>query len=456
MKPTNGKAAEEQGNSSGYKFPKTEVAIILTYLVVGALWIICTDRAVEGMTGTPPHPPHLQTLKGLNFVLTTAGLFYLILRRSFSRRRAAEAKSRETTERFELVARATNDALWDWDLQTDQIWWSEGFSKLFGYSIDELEPTIESWTRRLHPDDRNATDAGIHAVIRGGGKVWMDEYRFRRKDGSFAFVSDRGFVIHDGAGKPVRMVGGMSDISERKQADEDLKQSRRQLRALSARLQSSREEERTRISREIHDELGQMLTGLKMDLRWIEKRLQQPETPPTLAPVVEKVNAALDLTDDTIVTVQRIAAELRPGVLDNLGLATAIKYEAGQWEQRTGVRCALRLPEGQTEMPPDATTGVFRIFQETLTNIARHAHATEAEVELRVDELEIVLEVRDNGKGISTDALRNPRSLGLLGMKERAKLLGGEITFARGAIRGTVVTLRLPRNTGETNFWEMI
>jgi two-component system sensor histidine kinase UhpB len=456
MKPPNGKAAEKQESPTGYKFPRTEVAIVLTYLTLGALWIILSDRAVEEMTQIQPHPPHVQTIKGLNFVITTSGIFYLILRRNFSRRRAAEAVSRETTERFELVARATNDALWDWDLKTNAIWWSEGFSKLFGYSIEELEPTIESWTSRLHPDDRNATVAGIHAVIDGGGKVWSDEYRFLRKDGSFAFVTDRGFVIHDASGQAVRMVGGISDVTQRRQADEDLKQSRRQLRALSARQQSLREEERTRISREIHDELGQMLTGLKMDLRWVEKRLKQPGMPPALAPVVEKVNAALDLADDTIVTVQRIAAELRPGVLDNLGLATAIKYEAAQWEQRTGVRCAIRLPEASAEMPSDATTGVFRIFQETLTNIARHAHATEAEVELRVDEVEVVLNVRDNGKGISPDALRNPRSLGLLGMKERAKLLGGEITFARGATSGTVVTLRLPRNTGETNFWEMI
>src|SRR5512147_1195067 len=209
MKPATGKAADETGSYGGYRFPKAEVLIVLSYLILGALWIIFSDRAAEKMTGTQPHPAHLQTIKGLNFVITTSGLFYLILRRSFSRRRAAEAVSFVSNERFELVARATNDALWDWNLKTNEIWWSEGFSKLFGYSLDELEPTIESWTKRLHPDDRNAAVAGIHAVIDSGGKVWADEYRFIRKDGSYAFVSDRGFVIHDAEGKPVRMVGGM-------------------------------------------------------------------------------------------------------------------------------------------------------------------------------------------------------------------------------------------------------
>jgi len=456
MKAANDRAAREAGDAAVSQFPKSEIRIVVIYFLLATIWIVASDDFLDFIVGDPFESLRLQTVKGLNFVLTTAAILYFVLRRVYTRRREAEATSRETTERFELVARATNDALWDWNLGTNEIWWSEGFSKLFGYSLEELEPTIESWTKRLHPDDRERSNSGIHRVIDGGGKVWFDEYRFLRKDGSYAFVSDRGFVIHDANGKPVRMVGGMTDITERRQADQDLRQSRRQLRAFSARLQSLREEERTRISRAIHDELGQMLTGLKMDLRWIEKRLAQVEPTPALAPVAEKVRTALDLTDDTIVTVQQIASDLRPGVLDNLGLATALKYEAGQWQQRAGVRCALRLPEGQLEIAPDAAIGIFRIFQETLTNIARHAQATEAEVELRENENEIVLEVSDNGKGISQEELRNPASLGLLGMKERAALLGGQINFSPGPKRGTVVTLRVPRKPGDTSFWEMI
>jgi two-component system sensor histidine kinase UhpB len=434
-------------------FPLSELLFVLLYLVAGAGWILISDNLVETVAHEPHEPAALQTLKGLNFVLTTAAIFYLVLRRSNSRRRAAEAESRAITERFELCARATNDALWDWNLINNEIFWSEGFSKQFGYSIEELEPTIESWTKRLHPEDKERTVTGIHKLIESGEKVWWDEYRFRRKDGSYAFVTDRGFVVHDIKGQPVRMVGGMRDVTQRKEAEMELRQSRRQLRALSARLESLREQERTRISREIHDELGQMLTGLKMDLRWIEKRLAA-NGQPALQPVAEKIAGAIHLTDDTIVTVQRIASELRPGALDNLGLAAALKHEAQQWEQRTGVRCVLHLPEQQLELSRDSATAIFRIFQETLTNVARHAQATEAVVELRSQDNNVILEVSDNGKGISTDALRDQHSLGLLGMKERARLLGGEIIFAPGRERGTVVTLRLPMKTSDTSFWE--
>jgi two-component system sensor histidine kinase UhpB len=433
----------------------SELLFVLAYLVLGAAWILVSDSLVETMAHDPHEPAVIQTLKGLNFVLTTGAIFYLVLRRSNSRRRAAEAEYRAITERFELCARATNDALWDWNLVTNCIFWSEGFSRQFGYSIEELEPTIESWTKRLHPDDKERTEAGIHKAIQSGEKVWWDEYRFRRKDGSYAYVIDRGFVVHDADGKPVRMVGGMRDITTRKEGEMELKASRRQLRALSARVESLREEERTRISREIHDELGQMLTGLKMDLRWIEKRIQ-PNGSLALQPIAEKIASAIHLTDDTIVTVQRIASELRPGALDNLGLASALKHEAQQWQQRTGLRCTLHLPEQQLEPSRDTATAIFRIFQETLTNIARHAQATEAEVELRADGDQIALEVCDNGSGISPEAVRDPHSLGLLGMKERARLLGGEITFNPGPKRGTMVTLRLPVKTGDTSFWEMI
>lgn len=453
MSSTPSNAPPASGAPAESQFPISEILFTVAYFVAGTAWILLSDSWVETLTDDPYGPVLLQTFKGLNFVLTTAVIFYFILRRSHARRRAAEAASRAATEHFELAARATNDALWDWNLITNEIWWSDGFSKQFGYPLEELEPTITSWTSRLHPDDKERVETGIYKIIRGGAKVWWDEYRFHRKDGSYAYVTDRGFVIHDADGQPVRMVGGMTDITQRKEAEMQLKLSRRQLRALSARVESSREEERTRISREIHDELGQMLTGLKMDLRWIEKKLQG-NGQATLQPVAEKITAAIGLTDDTIVTVQRIASELRPGTLDNLGLATALKHEAQQWQQRTGVRCLLHLPEQQLELSHDAATAIFRIFQETLTNIARHAQATEANIELRPDEDQVLLEVRDNGQGISAEAVRDPRSLGLLGMKERASLLGGEITFTPGAERGTVVTLRLPIKTGDTNFWE--
>jgi len=435
---------------------RTEVLLVLLYLVFAGLWVMFSDQAFDWLVGGARNLPWVQAAKGLIFIGPTALLLHVLLRRSFRQLETAIDAARSASERFELVARASNDAIWDWNLKTNEIWWGEGFQNLFGYPKHELEPDILSWTSRLHEDDRERTVAGIHKLIDSGETTWSDEYRFRRKDGTFAYVYDRGLVIHDEQGKPVRMVGGMMDVTARKQAEEQLELSRRQMRALTARLESLREEERTRISREIHDELGQMLTGLKMDLRWVEKKLSNMEAGKEINPVLDKIVDASELTDQTINCVQRIAMELRPGVLDHLGLPTAVKYEAKRFEDRSGVNCNVYLSDLSIELKPNVSTIIFRILQEALTNAARHAHATKVDIDLYEQAGEIVLQIRDDGKGISPDDADSPRSLGLVGMKERASLLGASITFERGPTGGTMVTLRVPRSANDTTFWDLV
>jgi len=323
---------------------------------------------------------------------------------------------------------------------------SESFSKLFGYTSQEMYPVSFAWNnamQNIHPEDRDRMMATARKTIDGGGKMWAVEYRYRRKDGSYAWVEGHGYVIRDETGQALRAIGCATDITARKLAEERLDRSHRQLRALSARLESLREEERRRIAREIHDELGQMLTGLKMDLRWAEKHLAR-ENSKTLNPVLDKIVEAGELASATIGSVQRIARELRPDVLDDLGLAAALKHEAARWQNRTGIACQLSAPEPPLSPSPDVATTVFRIFQEALTNVARHAEATEVQVALREEDAQIVLRVADNGKGIRPADLEGTKSLGLLGMKERAQAFGGEVTFQNQAPRGTIVTLRLP------------
>ena len=430
--------------------PRSELLIVGAYVLGASLWILASDEALTFITGDAEQTLALQTFKGLNFVATTAGLLYLVLRRSFMRRRQAEQHTHEAWQRFEFAARAATDAIWDWDLGTNLIWWSDGFQKLFGYPASEVEPTVDSWTNRLHPEDKDRAVSGLYHVVHTGGDNWSDEYRFRRKDGRYAFVYDRGFIIRDAAGRPVRMVGGMTDVTERTLARQRLESSRRQLRALSAKLESSREEERTRIAREIHDELGQLLTAIKMDLRGLEKTAARTDaaTPPALA---DRIAAITQLADNAIVTVQNIAAELRPGILDNIGLAPALRHEAGRFQERTGIVCRLQLPSQPAEVSRDTATAVFRIFQEALTNVARHAHATTLDISLQEQGEQLVLEVADNGRGLPPDALDAPKSLGLLGMIERAGQLGGEVTFQSPAPGGTRVRLHLPRLGGNAD-----
>ena len=239
------------------------------------------------------------------------------------------------------------------------------------------------------------------------------------------------------------------DVTQRKRAERQGLIYKDQLRALSARIETLREEERTRISREIHDELGQMLTGIKMDLRWMEHRLDEFGDDRRVNPILDKLVATAELTDATVKTVQRIAAELRPGLLDKLGLPTALQYEGARFEERSGIACRFVMPSEALPLPNEAATAFFRIFQEALTNVARHAKATAIDVELQPQADGCRLEIRDNGQGMAGVDLQNPKSLGLLGMQERAALLGGDVSFSPRPGGGTVVTVRIPNSPTE-------
>jgi two-component system sensor histidine kinase UhpB len=264
------------------------------------------------------------------------------------------------------------------------------------------------------------------------------------RDGTCRPIECTAAPIRNDAGEIIGQVVVFRDISERRQREEDLNRSRDQLRLLAAHLQGVREEERTRIAREVHDQLGQMLTGLRMDTAWIEKRLETLGDPAARAPLGVKLTSMFALLDQMVKTVRRISAELRPGVLDDLGLVPAMEWQAREWQERTGIECAVSSELDSLRIAPEPGTALFRIFQESLTNIARHAGATQVAARLGVEAGAIVLEICDNGRGVTADEVRNSKSLGLLGMRERAKMLGGEFRIAGKPARGTTVTVRIP------------
>jgi len=234
----------------------------------------------------------------------------------------------------------------------------------------------------------------------------------------------------------------VSDLSDAKRAEQELRASSEQLRNLTARLLSVRENERTRVAREVHDVLGQSLTAVKMDLSWLAGRLS-----PGNGPLLGRIRSTLQLADSTIQSARRISTELRPGVLD-LGLAAALEWQAREFQARTGIRCRLRLSH-QAMVPPDVSTALFRIFQEALTNIARHARATRAEVVLKKQPDGLVLRIGDNGRGFDPANSSSSKSLGLLGMRERAAILGGRVEISSAPGKGTRVTAWIPLRSPE-------
>jgi PAS domain S-box-containing protein len=224
-------------------------------------------------------------------------------------------------------------------------------------------------------------------------------------------------------------------------AEAELKISHEELRRLSAYIQSAREEERTRISREIHDELGQSLTGLKMDLSWLEKKFMVNEVKSDI--IIDKINSMSQLIDSTIKTVRKISSELRPGVLDYLGLPAAVEWQSQDFQKRTGITCKIVTMPAEIKLTQDLSTAVFRIFQETLTNVARHSNANLVEISMVNNESSLILTIKDNGKGITEEELHNKKSLGLVGMRERAELFGGEFKIT-GTKEGTAVRVKIP------------
>jgi PAS domain S-box-containing protein len=315
------------------------------------------------------------------------------------------------------------------------IFVNDKFAEMHGYKPGEL--LRKSHLLLVHPDEKKTLKE--FALKRLEGKSVPQQYEVRRitKQGKAIWCKMMATLIQY-KGKPAIM-GNVIDITERKLAEVAIKESEEQLRNLTTYLQKIGEVERTNIAREIHDELGLGLTVLKIDLSWLRKRLPENEIP-----LHEKAETMTQLIDKTIQTVKKISTELRPGLLDDLGLAAAIEWQAEEFQKRTGIQCKITIDPKDVTFDRDRNTAIYRIFQETLTNVARHAQATEVNVSLRQRDGQLELNVRDNGRGITEKELANPKSFGLIGIRERVKIFSG-INIIKGVPgKGTTVTVRMP------------
>ena len=233
------------------------------------------------------------------------------------------------------------------------------------------------------------------------------------------------------------------ESAEHKAIEDDLRGAQERVRAFAARIESAREDERTRVSREVHDGLGQTLTGLKMDLAWLEKRLPEEQQE-----VAGKMKAMAQVVDTTIKSVRRISSALRPQMLDEVGLIGTIKWQAGDFQVRTGIRCNADLPADEPMLDRAGSTAAYRILQEALLNVARHAAATRVDISLRVGADHLILKIADNGRGMAQAQWRDPKSLGLLGIRERAYLLGGNVDIESRDGMGTTIIFSIPLSPG--------
>ena len=234
------------------------------------------------------------------------------------------------------------------------------------------------------------------------------------------------------------------DITERRIAEQEVLKSQQQLRALTARLEKIREDERVHLSRELHDNLGQSLTGLKMDVAWLARNMSKKK-PESVESILVKTKSMSELIDQTINDVRRISSDLRPNLLDYLGLIAALEWMISDFKKRTEIDCKIISKVKNIKLDAAVTNSVYRIIQEGLTNIARHSGAKKVELEINQTDKHFVIQLSDDGGGIVKEQINNVNSLGIRGMKERVIQFGGELTFKGTKGRGTVITLNIPK-----------
>lgn len=357
--------------------------------------------------------------------------------RDLTERRQMEKKLRRSEEYFRLTFDQSpiGSAIVGQDFLFQRV--NEAFCRFIGYTAEELRSL--SFSDITHPEDLDRDLPFIKIMSAGHLDYYERDKRYIRKNGEIVWGRLSVRMVKSPEGRPLYSMPMVLDITERKKAEEELQNSQKELRALSAQLQSVREEERAKIAREIHDDLGQALTGLKMDSAWVMKNLHPDQTA-----LKNKLQAMGKLIDHTVRSVRRLSTELRPRILDDFGLVAALEWQAQEFENKTGIRCRFRSSLQRPALDPDRSVAVFRIFQEALTNVARHSGATKVESALRKEKKGLRLTIRDNGRGIAEEEISRTKSLGLVGMRERALLFGGELLIQGTPGKGTTVTLKIP------------
>ena len=391
--------------------------------------------------------------------------------------RRSERALRESEERFRLLVQGVQEyGIFQLDPSGNVVSWNAGAARLMGYRAEEI---IGKHFSVFYPKDDEQSGKPQHNLAEAANTGQAQEEGWRvRKDGTPFWASVLITALRDSQGTLrgyAKLTRDMTarrereealtrakellelrveqraavltrvneelrvEIAERRHAEEQFKETLDQLRALAARLQSVREEERASISREIHDELGQACTAIKMDLALIGRKISKKQ-----AQLRAKIESSMQLVDEMIVTLRRIASDLRPRTLDDLGLAAALEWQGQEFEKRTGIKCHLVLPHEPLSLDAERSTAIFRIFQESLTNVTRHSKATSVEARLEMEGDQLIFRVHDNGKGFDPEEAKAKKSLGLVGMQERALLLQGEVRIEGTPGSGTTMILRIP------------
>lgn len=352
-----------------------------------------------------------------------------------------EESLKESEEKYRLLIENQTDLVVKVDLEGRFLFVSESYCRTFGKSQEEL--LGNKFLPLVHPDDRESTIKEMEKLYSHPYSCYIEQRALTAKGWRWFNWVDT--MVFDESGKMTSIIGVGRDITEKKEAElalkqsqEELKRSEEMLRSLTRKLQDIREQERSKIAMELHDELGQVLTAIKIDLNSLIKK------PPYKKDIPQKIAPLISLVEDTINSVRKISSELRPVIIDRLGLIPAIEWQIDEIKKRLDIKFLTNFPEEITGLDKQIEITIFRTFQEMMTNIARHSKATEVFVSVRKDEEKFMMIVKDNGVGFSSDKISSTKGLGLMGMKERVKSVGGVMEINSILNYGTEIKIFIP------------
>ncbi len=351
-------------------------------------------------------------------------------------RKKSEQAYKESEAKYRYLFNNNPALIMIWDLDNFKILEvNERVNELYGFTKEEFKGmTILDYRQEA---DHQKIKAFAERILNTDAPMLRATWQHVKKNGETMFMDIESHrIVYDNRNAILSLA---KDITDQVIAKRQLKETYDDVRRLNAHLQTIREEERMFMAREIHDELGQQLTALKMDTYWLSRKIAVEENAQH-----EKLKQMVELIDGTVKTIRRISSDLRPGVLDDLGLVAAIEWQSNEFEKRTGIKIHFSSSRTELELDNKKATGVFRIYQETLTNVMRHAQATSLTTSLFKNEEFLFLTVRDNGKGFDTQDKTNKKTLGLMGMSERAIMFGGSLTIESSPGKGTLVSLKMP------------
>ncbi|MGE5617138.1 MAG: PAS domain S-box protein [Bacillota bacterium] len=364
-------------------------------------------------------------------------IYNVILRDATERVRAAEI-ARQSEERLRGILDSAMDAIITVDESQRVVLFNKAAEAVFGWLRGEaigsrLDKFIPSRFRAAHGEHiRRFADTGISTRRMGESRIVMGLRRNGEEFPIDASISQ----IAEGGQRLYTVI--LRDVTRRVKSDEELRRSREEIRELAMAATNAREQEKSRIARELHDELGQALTALKIDIGWLRDNAMGGDG------VAEKIAAMQRLVDSTVAAARRISADLRPLMLDDLGLAAAAEWLVQNFTEHTGIPCSMDAAEEDLDLQDPHATAVFRVLQESLTNIAKHAGASQVDVKVERRKGRMAITIRDDGRGFTPQGATKPGSYGLLGVRERASLLGGEVAIESAPGRGTTVRMDLP------------